>query len=111
MKSFLKHLDQITYATDEQKKKEFWDVSGVLKDRSNENLKFDIRPMFKHTTGEPAKRSNVHTKADKLVIEEVSNWVVLDIKEVIEYIKKNKKTTLRVEKLLKELEWNIIIPK
>ena len=46
MKSFLKHLDQITYATDEQKKKEFWDVSGVLKDRSNENLKFDIRPMF-----------------------------------------------------------------
>ena len=106
MKSFLKHLDQITYATDEQKEKEFWDVSGVLKD-----LKFDIRPMFKHTTGEPAKRSNVHTKADKLVIEEVSNWVVLDIKEVIEYIKENKKTTLRVEKLLKELEWNIIIPK
>ena len=41
----------------------------------------------------------------------MSNWVVLDIKEVIEYIKENKKTTLRVEKLLKELEWNIIIPK
>lgn len=111
MKSFLKYLDQITYATDEQKEKEFWDVSGVLKDRLNENLKFDIRPMFKHTTGEPAKKTSIHTKADKLVIEEISNWVVLDIKEVIQYIKKNKKTTLRIENLLKELEWNIVIPK
>tara|TARA_R100000781_G_C4002233_1_gene100725 strand:- start:153 stop:488 length:336 start_codon:yes stop_codon:yes gene_type:complete len=111
MKAFLKYLDQITHATEEQKEKEFWDVSGVLKDRLNEKLKFDIRPMFIHTTGEPAKRSNAKTKADKLVIEEVDKWVVLDIKEVMGYIKENKKTVLRVEDLLKELEWNIIIPK
>ena len=45
MKSFLKYLDQVTHATDEQKEKELWDVSGVLKDRLNENLKFDIRPI------------------------------------------------------------------
>lgn len=111
MKSFLKHLDQVTHATDEQKEKELWDVSGVLKNRLNENLKFDIRPMFEHTTGEPAKRSNVNTKANKLVIEEVDKWVVLDIKEIIQYIKKNKKTILRIESLLKKLEWNIVIPK
>jgi|TARA_R110000744_G_scaffold313766_1_gene420920 hypothetical protein len=111
MKSFLKHLNQITYATNEQKEKELWDVSGVLKDRLNENLKFDIRPMFEHTTGEPAKRSNAGTKADKMVIEEINRWVVLDVKELIENIKQNKKTVLRVEDLLKILDWNIIILK
>lgn len=111
MKAFLKYLDQITYATDEQKEKELWDVSGVLKDRLNENLKFDIRPMFEHTTGEPAKKSNVSTKADKMVIEEINRWVVLDVKELIKNIKQNKKTVLRVEDLLKILDWNIIILK
>ena len=44
MKSFLKYLDQVTHATDEQKEKELWDVSGVLKDRLNEIMSSPLYP-------------------------------------------------------------------
>ena len=35
-------LQNITWATEKQIKKELWHVSGILSDRLNENLKFDI---------------------------------------------------------------------
>ena len=36
-----KYLTDVTYATDEQKSKELWDVSGILKNKSNRVFKFD----------------------------------------------------------------------
>ena len=38
-----KYLTDVTYATDEQKSKELWDVSGILKNKSNRVFKFDTR--------------------------------------------------------------------
>lgn len=45
-KSFAKnHLTNVTWPSKDVSKNELWDVSGILKDRSNEVLRFDVRPL------------------------------------------------------------------
>ena len=45
MKDFIKkHLTKVKHATKKQKEKELWDVSGILKNRLNQKLKYDLRP-------------------------------------------------------------------
>ena len=39
---FVKNLTDIHYASKQQIAKESWHVEGILKDRSNEKLKFDL---------------------------------------------------------------------
>jgi hypothetical protein len=51
------------------------------------------------------------TEAEKMVLEFVSHWVILDIEELNEYITINKLKDVDLENLLSELEWNIILPK
>ena len=47
MKKFISdHLDQVRYPSHQQKTQELWDVEGLLKDRSNQLLKFDLRPII-----------------------------------------------------------------
>ena len=46
----MKFIDQLINpieSTSAQKKEELWDVSGILKDRSNQEFKFDLRPLNK----------------------------------------------------------------
>ena len=43
MKQFIKKLKQVTLATSKQRKKEMWDVEGIL---NNQKFKFDTRPLF-----------------------------------------------------------------
>lgn len=42
---FIDKLIEINFATNNQKKKELWDVEGILKNRLNQKLKFDLRPL------------------------------------------------------------------
>ena len=52
IEKFIKeNLISVKYPTQIQKDTEFWDVEGVLKNRLNENLKFDLTPMLDNIDG------------------------------------------------------------
>ena len=64
-------------------KKEHWNIGGVLK----------------------------HSNADKMVFETENAWVILDVPEISQYVRKHKIKILYLEKLIEDLEWNISINK
>jgi len=104
-------LNSIIFATKEQQEKEHWNVSGILKKRSNQELKFDIRPMLNMPDGQLGKRGTTASKADKIVYETVSDWVIIDTEELHKYIKENKIIVIPFETLVNKLSWNILISK
>jgi hypothetical protein len=106
----LKFIDQLINpieATSKQKKEELWDVSGILKNKSNQEFKFDLRPLSK----ELSKKGSFKTKADKMVFETTSKWILVDIEELHSYIKQHQLKVVELEQLVSKLEWNIILPK
>ena len=104
---FSKHLTHIEYPT----KKEHWNIGGVLKKRSNQYLKFDVRNMFTLPNGLLGKKGRTSSNADKMVFETENAWLILDIPEICRYVKKHRLKIVYLEKLMTELEWNISIPK
>ena len=108
---FSKHLIDIIYPTKKVEEKELWDISGILKNHSNQHLKFDIRPMVKLNSGESVKGGKLSSKADKMVFEYSDQWVIIDMHELIKYIQKNKIFKVHIEDLISKLDWNIILPK
>jgi hypothetical protein len=103
---FIDNLISIKYPT-EIEKKELWDVSGILKDRSNQEFKFDLRPLNKDLS----KKGSFKTKADKMVFETVSEWILVDVEELHSHLKKYQLKTIQLEELILRLDWNIILPK
>jgi hypothetical protein len=108
---FFDMLDKIIYPTQNQKEKELWDISGIIKGKSNQEFKFDLRPLKKLTTGENVKEGSFLTKADKMVFETTSEWIIVDIEELHSYLKKYQLKTIQLEELILSLDWNIILPK
>ena len=105
------HLNNIIWPTEEQKNNEHWNVSGVLKKNSNQEFKFDVRPMFQMPNNQLGKKATTASKADKIVFETDKDWVIIDVLELHEYIKKQSLTVIQFEDLLSKLEWNIYISK
>lgn len=106
----MKFIDQLINpieATSKQKKEELWDVSGVLKEKSNQEFKFDLRPLNKDLS----KKGSFKTKADKMVFETTSKWIIVDIEELHNYIKQHELKVVELEDLISKLDWNIILPK
>ena len=103
-----KYLTDVTYATDEQKSKELWDVSGILKNKSNRGFKFDTRHIstFKQGVG---KKSHLNTKADKMVYKIKNKYLLIDIEELHAYIQENKLKLINVDEILTKLNWNILL--
>lgn len=104
---FIDQLINPIEPTIKQKKEELWDVSGILKDRSNQEFKFDLRPLNKDLS----KKGSFKTKADKMVFETVSEWILVDIEELHNYIKQHELKVVELEDLISKLDWNIILPK
>jgi len=104
---FIDQLINPIEPTIKQKKEELWDVSGILKDRSNQEFKFDLRPLNKDLS----KKGSFKTKADKMVFETVSEWILVDIEELHNYIKQHELKIVELEQLISKLDWNIILPK
>jgi oligoribonuclease NrnB/cAMP/cGMP phosphodiesterase (DHH superfamily) len=104
---FSGNLIQVEYPI----KKEHWNIAGVLKHRSNQHLKFDVRGMFRLPEGRLAKKGYTATKADKMVFETENEWIILDVSEIHKYLKKQQTKILYLEKLMDELEWSITLPK
>ena len=104
---FSENLIEVKYPT----KPEHWNVAGIIKNKSNQHLKFDVRDMFKFPDGLIGKHGYTNTKADKMVFEGEKEWIILDIQEIHKYLRKHKKRILYLDDLVSQLEWSICIPK
>tara|TARA_R100001143_G_scaffold18746_4_gene20375 strand:+ start:4118 stop:4453 length:336 start_codon:yes stop_codon:yes gene_type:complete len=104
---FAQYLTQIRYPT----KKEHWNIAGVLKNKSNQCLKFDVGDMSTFSDGLLGRKGRTSSNADKMVFETEKAWVILDVSEMIQYLRKHKTKILYLEKLKTDLEWNITIAK
>ena len=105
------YLNNIIWPTETQKNNEHWNVSGVLKKNSNQEFKFDVRTMFQMPNNQLGKKGTTASKADKIVFETDKDWVIIDVPELHEYVRKQSLTVVQFEDLLNKLEWNIVLPK
>lgn len=103
-KSFEKYLEDIKYPSKEQQN-ELWNISGILRNRLNQKLKFDTRPIQK----EGFKVGSFKSKADKMVFYLNKKWIIIDMEELILYIKNNNMKDIKIEQLIDKLDWNIIL--
>ena len=103
---FSKYLESIEYPT----QKTSWNIAGIIKGQ-NAFYKFDVRDMFELSDGTPAQKGRLDSKADKMVLEMDDKWVILDLEELHQYIKKNKLKKVYVNDLISKLEWTIFLNK
>jgi hypothetical protein len=103
---FSKYLTAIEYP----KEKTSWNIAGIIKGQ-NAFYKFDVRDMFELPDGTPVQKGRLDSKADKMVLEMDNKWVILDLEELHQYIKKNKLKKVYVNDLISKLEWTIFLAK
>ena len=106
VKRFAKHLTNIEYP----KEKTSWNIAGIIKGQ-NAFYRFDVRNMFKLSDGTPAQNGKLNTKAQKMVLEADKEWPILDLEELHQHIRKEKKSKLYINDLISELEWTIFLTK
>jgi|TARA_R110000782_G_scaffold24977_1_gene65325 hypothetical protein len=106
-----KFADTCLVETSYPNKPESWHVQGMLKDKSNQIFKFDVRGMSKVNENRLEKQGKLNSKAEKMVFETTTHWVIFDTQEISKYIEKHNITDLLFEDLISELEWNIVLPK
>ena len=95
IEKFIKeNLISVKYPTQIQKDTEFWDVEGILKNRLNENLKFDLTPMLDNIDGSKSKKFLNNSKADKLVYDYNNKFYIVDANELRYFSDKNRKNIL-----------------
>jgi len=109
--NFLNHLKEYILATESEKYKELWDVIGILKNKSNQKFKFDLRPIKKVKEQFIGKEGSLDTKADKMVFETDTQWIIVDIEELHTSLKNKKEKIIYLNDILNNFEWNIIINK
>ena len=78
---------------------------------SNAFYRFDVREMFEMSDGTLAQDGRLNTKAQKMVLEDEKQWLILDLEELHEYIRREKKTKVYINDLIDDLEWTIFLPK
>jgi hypothetical protein len=88
-----------------------WQVSGIIKNLSNQYLKFDIRFLKDLSNNKKSKFVPFKSDADKVLFETDKEWVLIDTQEFIRYMKENRITEIKLEELIKNIDWNIILPK
>jgi hypothetical protein len=106
VKRFAKHLTNIEYP----KEKTSWNIAGMIKGQ-NAFYRFDVRNMFKLSDGTPAQNGKLNTKAQKMVLEADKEWLILDLEELHQHIRKEKTSKLYIKDLIKHLEWTTFLPK
>jgi|TARA_R110000823_G_scaffold293221_1_gene412081 hypothetical protein len=100
---FKQYLINIEYPTESKG----WNISGILKKRSNEHLRYDVRSMSE-INEMIAKQMSTASEADKLVFETATYWLVIDNKELKKHVFKHKLKIVYLDTILKELDtWAI----
>ena len=77
----------------------------------NAFYRFDVREMFSMPNGIPAQSGRLDSQAQKMVIEGEKEWLILDLEELHEYIRREKKKELYINDLISDLEWTIFLTK
>ena len=106
VKRFSNYLTAIEYP----KEKTSWNIAGILKGK-NAFYKFDVRGIVKESVNRGYKTGRLNSKADKMVFEFEDKWIILDMEELNNHVKKNKLKNLELSNLIKRLEWTIKISK
>tara|TARA_R100001163_G_C5023144_1_gene165409 strand:+ start:402 stop:731 length:330 start_codon:yes stop_codon:yes gene_type:complete len=106
VKKFAKYLTGIEYP----KEKTSWNIAGMIKGK-NAYYRFDVREMFEMPDGTLAQKGRLDTKAQKMVIEGEKNWMIIDLDELHEYIRREKKKKVYINDLIDNLEWTIFLAK
>jgi hypothetical protein len=104
---FSKYLKESSYPENF----EGWHVKGMLIGKSNQLLKFDVRGMTNVDGNKVEKEASFKSKADKMIFELSEQWVIVDIEELHKYVKETSNKDINLETILKEFQWNLIIPK
>ena len=86
-----------------------WQVEGLLK-QSNQYYKFDIR-FLNDFDDKKGKLINSKSQADKVLFEDDKNWILVDTQELIKHMKEHSLKEVKLEELIKTIDWNIILPK
>jgi len=87
-----------------------WQVEGNIKKLSNQYYKFDIR-FLKDFDDKKGKLINSKSQADKVLFEDDKNWILVDTQELIKHMKDHSLKEIKLEELIKNIDWNIILPK
>jgi len=87
-----------------------YQVDGLLQ-QSNQYYKFDIRNLNDFPEDKKGKIINSKSQADKVLFEDNQNWILVDTQELIKYMKEHSLKEVKLEELIKSIEWNIILPK
>ena len=106
VKKFAKYLTGIEYPNE----KTSWNIAGMIKGK-NAYYRFDVREMFEMPDGTLAQKGRLDTKAQKMVIEGEKNWMIIDLDELHEYIRREKKKKVYINDLIDDLEWTIFLAK
>ena len=106
LEKFSKHLTGIEYP----KKKTSWNVAGIIKGQ-NAFYRFDVRDMFTLPDKGPVQSGRLDSQAQKMVFEGKKEWLILDLEELHEHIRREKKTEVYINDLISDLEWTIFIAK
>jgi phosphoserine aminotransferase len=106
-KKFKKYLKKTSYP----QKFEGWHIKGMLKGNSNNVFKFDLSNIIKKEDDHYERNGSFKSKADKMVFESKDEWIILDVRELNNYIKINKLKDVNFNKLLEDLEWTSYVKK
>ena len=104
---FANNLTDIEYP----KNNEGWNIKGIIKGHSNQTFKFDVRDMRKRVDDLFQKRINTGSRADKVVFETKTKWVILDSETLNKHVIGSGKKEFHIEDLIKHLDWNIYVDK
>lgn len=104
---FKDYLEDIIYPI----KKEGWHIQGRIKNKSNQVFKFDVRGMETSSNGVFQKKGTTASKAEKMVFETDKEWIIIDLEELHNYIRKHEIKVVVLEDLIYKLDWNIILIK
>jgi len=103
---FAEQLTAIEYP----KEKTSWNIAGIIKGQ-NAFYKFDVRDMFELPEEGLAQDGRLDSQAQKMVLEGAKQWLILDLEELHEYIRRENKMKVYVNDLISDLEWTIFLPK
>jgi len=87
-----------------------WQVEGTITKLSNQYFKFDIS-FLKDFSDKKGKIINSKSTSDKVLFEDDKNWILVDTQELIKYMKTYRLKEIKLEELIKKIDWNILLPK
>jgi len=85
-------------------------VEGLLQ-QSNQYYKFDIRNLNDYSGDKKGKLVSSKSKADRILFEDDKNWILVDTQELFKYMKNHDLIEVKLEELIKNIDWNIVLPK